>query len=109
MKKIRIGTRKSRLACIQAQMLADYIEKYCEGYEAELVTVMTTGCIAVGHAACRFCRTCGVARRVESDDNAAVACAVVALAEPARDIGDDSLCAAFVHDAQRHCGSRYEA
>lgn len=43
MKKIRIGTRKSRLACIQAQMLADYIEKYCEGYEAELVTVMTTG------------------------------------------------------------------
>ena len=54
-------------------------------------------------------RTCGVARRVESDDNAAVAGAVVALAEPARDIGDDSLCAAFVHDAQRHCGSRYEA
>ena len=43
MKKIRIGTRKSRLACIQAQMLADYIEKYCEGYEAELETVMTTG------------------------------------------------------------------
>lgn len=43
MKKIRIGTRKSRLACIQAQMLADYIETYCEGYEAELVTVMTTG------------------------------------------------------------------
>ena len=43
MKKIRIGTRKSRLACIQAQMLAEYVGKYCEGYEAELVTVMTTG------------------------------------------------------------------
>lgn len=43
MKKIRIGTRKSRLACIQAEMLADYIETHCGGYEAELVTVMTTG------------------------------------------------------------------
>ncbi len=43
MRKIRIGTRKSRLACIQAQMVADYIETHCEGYEAELVTVMTTG------------------------------------------------------------------
>lgn len=43
MKKIRIGTRKSRLACIQAELLADYIETHCEGYEAELVKVMTTG------------------------------------------------------------------
>lgn len=43
MRKIRIGTRKSRLACIQAQMLADYIETHCEGYQAELVKVMTTG------------------------------------------------------------------
>ena len=43
MKKIRIGTRKSRLACIQAEMLADYIETHCEGYQAELVKVMTTG------------------------------------------------------------------
>lgn len=43
MKKIRIGTRKSRLARIQAKMLADYIDTHCEGYEAELVTVMTTG------------------------------------------------------------------
>lgn len=43
MRKIKIGTRKSRLACIQAQMLADYIETYCEGYQAELVKVLTTG------------------------------------------------------------------
>lgn len=43
MKKIRIGTRKSRLACIQAEMLADYIEGHCKGYQAELVKVVTTG------------------------------------------------------------------
>ena len=43
MKKIRIGTRKSRLACIQAEMLADYIEGHCKGYRAELVKVVTTG------------------------------------------------------------------
>lgn len=43
MKIIRIGTRKSRLACIQAEMLADYIATHCEGYQAELVKVMTTG------------------------------------------------------------------
>ncbi len=43
MKKIRIGTRKSRLACIQAELVAGYIREYCEGYEAELVTVVTAG------------------------------------------------------------------
>lgn len=43
MKTIRIGTRKSRLACIQAEMAAGYIEQHCEGYRAELVKVVTTG------------------------------------------------------------------
>lgn len=43
MRKIRIGTRQSRLACIQAEMLADFIETHCEGYQAELVKVMTVG------------------------------------------------------------------
>lgn len=43
MKTIRIGTRKSRLACIQANMAADYIKRCCEGYEAQLVEVVTTG------------------------------------------------------------------
>lgn len=43
MKKIRIGTRKSRLACIQAEILAEYIHCHCDGYEAELVTIVTTG------------------------------------------------------------------
>lgn len=43
MEKIRIGTRKSRLACIQAGIVAEYIRRYCEGYEAELVKLTTTG------------------------------------------------------------------
>ena len=43
MKKIRIGTRKSRLAVIQAETVAKYINLNCEGYEAELVKVVTTG------------------------------------------------------------------
>ena len=43
MKKIRIGTRKSRLAVIQAEIVAKYINLNCEGYEAELVKVITTG------------------------------------------------------------------
>ncbi len=43
MKIIRIGTRKSRLACIQAEQVAEYIREHCEGYRAELVTVVTTG------------------------------------------------------------------
>ncbi len=43
MEKIRIGTRKSRLACIQAGTVAEYIRLHCRGYEAELVKLMTTG------------------------------------------------------------------
>lgn len=43
MEKIRIGTRKSRLACIQAEIVAEYIMLHCEGYEAELVKFTTTG------------------------------------------------------------------
>lgn len=43
MRKIRIGTRKSRLACIQAEIVAEYIRRHCEEYEAELVKVVTTG------------------------------------------------------------------
>ena len=42
-KKIRIGTRKSALACIQAEIVAEYIRSRCEGYEAELVKLTTTG------------------------------------------------------------------
>ncbi len=43
MRKIRIGTRESRLACIQAQIVAGYIRRNCEGYETELVKIVTTG------------------------------------------------------------------
>lgn len=43
MEKIRIGTRKSRLACIQAEIVAEYIRLHCEGYEAELLKFTTTG------------------------------------------------------------------
>lgn len=43
MRKIRIGTRESRLACIQAQIVAGYIRRNCEGYETELVKIVTAG------------------------------------------------------------------
>ena len=43
MKIIKIGTRKSSLACRQAEIVADYIENACEGYGARLVTLVTTG------------------------------------------------------------------
>ncbi len=43
MRTIKIGTRKSQLACIQAEFVLKYIEEYCEGYKAELVKVTTTG------------------------------------------------------------------
>lgn len=43
MQKIRIGTRESRLAVIQAEVLADYIRCFCAGKEPELVTMKTTG------------------------------------------------------------------
>lgn len=43
MKIIKIGTRKSALACRQADIIADYIESSCEGYSTQLVTLVTTG------------------------------------------------------------------
>lgn len=43
MRTIRIGTRKSRLACIQAEMAAEYIENCCEGCVTQLVQIVTTG------------------------------------------------------------------
>lgn len=43
MRKIRIGTRESRLAVIQAQCLAEYIHCSCQELEPELVTMKTTG------------------------------------------------------------------
>lgn len=43
MQKIYIGTRKSRLAVVQAESVAEYIRQFCEGREPELVTVHTTG------------------------------------------------------------------
>ena len=43
MQKIRIGTRESRLAVIQAQYLAEYIRCSCQELEPELVTMKTTG------------------------------------------------------------------
>ncbi|MDE7035037.1 MAG: hydroxymethylbilane synthase, partial [Eubacteriales bacterium] len=42
-KKIVIGSRESRLAVVQAQTLADYINGHCSGYEAVLVTMKTSG------------------------------------------------------------------
>lgn len=43
MKLIKIGTRESRLAVIQAEMVADYIRENCPDMEPELVTMKTTG------------------------------------------------------------------
>ena len=43
MKKIRIGSRESRLAVIQSEMVMDYIKNQCPEYEPELVTMKTTG------------------------------------------------------------------
>ncbi len=42
-KKLRIGTRSSRLAVIQAEELASYIRKQCPGICPEIVTIETTG------------------------------------------------------------------
>ena len=41
--KMRIGTRESRLAVVQAQLLAAEIRRSCKGIEPELVTMKTTG------------------------------------------------------------------
>lgn len=43
MKKIRIGTRDSKLAIIQTQIVADSIRKYDMGIEIEIVPMKTTG------------------------------------------------------------------
>ncbi len=43
MRTIRIGTRESRLAVIQAQFLADYIRRFVPGFCGELITMKTTG------------------------------------------------------------------
>lgn len=43
MQKVRIGTRKSRLAIVQAELVTEYIRQFCGEREAELVTVQTTG------------------------------------------------------------------
>lgn len=43
MQVIKIGTRESRLAVVQAEVLAAYIRRFCKGKEAELVTMKTTG------------------------------------------------------------------
>ncbi len=42
-KKIVIGSRESRLAVVQAQTLADFINGHCPGHEAVLVTMKTSG------------------------------------------------------------------
>ncbi len=43
MKKVKIGTRESKLAVIQAEMVANYIRENCTEREPELVTMKTTG------------------------------------------------------------------
>lgn len=43
MQKIRIGTRESRLAVIQAEILAEHICRCCEDRELQFVTMKTTG------------------------------------------------------------------
>ena len=43
MKQIRIGSRESRLAVVQSEMVIDYIKENCPEYEPKLVTMKTTG------------------------------------------------------------------
>lgn len=43
MHKIRIGSRESRLAVIQSQLVMEYITENCPGYVPELVAMKTTG------------------------------------------------------------------
>ena len=43
MKNIRIGSRESRLAVVQSEMVMDYIKENCPEYTPELVTMKTTG------------------------------------------------------------------
>lgn len=42
-KKVVIGSRESKLAVIQSEMVRDYIEKNCSDMQAELLTMKTTG------------------------------------------------------------------
>lgn len=43
MKQVKIGTRESKLAVIQAEMVADYIKRNCPDRQTELVKMKTTG------------------------------------------------------------------
>ena len=47
-----IGSRESRLAVIQSEMVKDYIEKNNEGLKAELLTMKTTGDIILDRTRC---------------------------------------------------------
>ena len=42
-KKLRVGSRESKLAVIQSQIVIDIIKKNCPEYEIELITMKTTG------------------------------------------------------------------
>lgn len=42
-KKIRVGSRESKLAVLQSQIVIEIIKKNCPEYEIELVTMKTTG------------------------------------------------------------------
>ncbi len=43
MQTVKIGTRESRLALIQAELLADYIRRFCQEKQPEIVAMKTTG------------------------------------------------------------------
>ena len=43
LKKIKVGSRESRLAVLQSKIIIDIIKKNCPEYEVELVTMKTTG------------------------------------------------------------------
>ena len=43
MKIVYIGSRESKLAVVQSEMVRDYINSHNEGIQAELVTMKTTG------------------------------------------------------------------
>lgn len=43
MKKIMVGSRDSKLAIAQTQLLLDYIKRNCPNVEAEMLTMKTTG------------------------------------------------------------------
>lgn len=42
-KRLRIGSRESKLAVIQSEIVINMIKKYCPEYDIELVTMKTTG------------------------------------------------------------------